>query len=508
MTLGVSGGGGEGNFNGGGNFNISKSESRWVNEQTSFSAGGSVDIYVENRTTLTGAVIASDTGDLTFDTGSFEYSHIKDRDYSYNVGGGVNLGSKEVQEKNKETGKTEKKDKTTYSVTGDYGFSDKRQINYATVGEGEIIVRDGTVIGSADTYEGLKREVALAQYGTIDTGFEGGFIVDDTLVDTLTSPVETYEKTKDQVLQGVEDYKETAITIYNEAGELIEKTVNYLDDKGFKTDEEVKAEEAEKARQEEIERAAKAFEELLSKVSEETRKILEQTGWGGEPLNISKNLDVLDQSTTTLKGNGLPGNTGACIFLSTIYGAADVLGITLTPKQIATIYNAAKNNGSVNSGDSAYYVNDYTNLAKTVAAVVNGLPADKKNLQASAEKAGAGNLTVPNTGKGVNPGNAQSRNDATIEIVDTLSKGGSVDIQYRPLPGRDSNHTMSVTGSHIDDNGTAILHIRDTNPPKRETYVNTGTMEIYYIEEETKKRKPINRTILNYRTITNSEGAK
>lgn len=192
MTLGVSGGGGEGNYNGGGNFNISKSESRWVNEQTELTAGGAVNIYVENKTTLTGAVIASDTGDLTLDTGSFEYSHIKDRDYSYNVGGGANLGRRE--EPKKET-------KTTYSVTEDYGFSDKRQINYATVGEGEIIVRDGSAIGSADTYEGLKRDVALAQYGTIDTGFEGGFTVDDTLVDTLTSPIETYNKTKDQELQ-------------------------------------------------------------------------------------------------------------------------------------------------------------------------------------------------------------------------------------------------------------------------------------------------------------------
>ena len=158
--------------------------------------------------------------------------------------------------------------------------------------------------------------------------------------------------------------------------------------------------------------------------------------------------------------------------------------------------------------NSAYYVNDYTNLAKTVAVVVNGLPADKKNLQASAEKAGAGNLTVPNTGKGVNPGNAQSRNDATIEIVDTLNKGGSVDIQYKPLPGRDSNHTMSVTGSHIDDNGIAILHIRDTNPPKRETYVNTGTMEIYFINNKTGKPEKIDRKILNYRTITNTQGEK
>ena len=304
------------------------------------------------------------------------------------------------------------------------------------------------------------------------------------------------------MLQGVEDYKETAITIYNEAGELIEKTVNYLDDKGFMTDEEVKAEEAEKARQEEIERAAKAFEELLSKVSEETRKILEQTGWDGEPLNISQNPDVLDQSTTTLKGNGLPGNTGACIFLSTIYGAADVLGITLTPEQIATIYNAAKNNGSVNSGDSAYYVNDYTNLAKTVAAVVNGLPADKKNLQASAEKAGAGNLNCPNGGALIKTDTKQA---VTKDIVDTLNNNGSVQIRYDADPTKPGTvaHTMRVTGSFIE-NGNVILTIKDTYYPDKETFVDTSTY-ILYRKDKDGRRVESERPVYNYRPTTNGK---
>ncbi|HOF14345.1 MAG TPA: hypothetical protein PLN03_13615, partial [Spirochaetota bacterium] len=42
---------------GGVNANISKSSSKWVTEQTSLT-GGSVDIYVANKTILSGAVIA------------------------------------------------------------------------------------------------------------------------------------------------------------------------------------------------------------------------------------------------------------------------------------------------------------------------------------------------------------------------------------------------------------------------------------------------------------------
>ena len=155
-TMGESFGGGGGSANVGVNFNLEKSSSKWVNEQTSLTAGGTVNIDVADKTTLKGAVIASDSADLTLATGSFEYSNIKDSDRSYNVGGGANIGG---------SGKD-----INYSVNANYGFTDKRQTNFATVGEGTIIVRDTPADGTSTEMEGLNRDVTLAQYNTKEGG--------------------------------------------------------------------------------------------------------------------------------------------------------------------------------------------------------------------------------------------------------------------------------------------------------------------------------------------------
>jgi filamentous hemagglutinin len=136
--------------------NLSKSESKWVKEQTSLT-GGKVDIDVEDKTTLKGAVIASthstgsgQAGDLTLETGSLEYSNIKDKDKSYSVGGGMDVGTKS--------------DKSY----GNYEFSDKKQTNFATIGEGTIIVKD-----SETDLTDLKRDITLAQYNTKEGDLKG-----------------------------------------------------------------------------------------------------------------------------------------------------------------------------------------------------------------------------------------------------------------------------------------------------------------------------------------------
>jgi len=201
-----------GNF--GGNFSVSSSTKKWVTEQTSLT-GNSVNIYVENKTTLKGAVIAATSNDLTLDTGSFEYIHIKDKDISYNAGAGVNLGSNS-------TGKPEEKN-NTWSVNASYGFSQKRQTNFATIGEGTIIVRDG------DTdLSGLNRDTSISQYGTVDIGLKGGFTVDSSTVALVTSPVKTIKEMHEALEKGYNDAKKTStdiyaqsIVVYEKVGEII-----------------------------------------------------------------------------------------------------------------------------------------------------------------------------------------------------------------------------------------------------------------------------------------------
>jgi len=179
--------------------------------------GGTVDIYVENKTTLTGAVIASVSGDLTLDTGSFEYSHIKDKDYSSNLGGGVNVET----------------DSKSVNVT--YGFTDTRQTNFATIGEGTITVRDAST-GSATGLEGLNRDVSISQYNTKDGGLQGGFTVDTATVNLVVNSVDTVTNTLVAIADGYKDAKETTGVLYNEAGVAIEKTGNLIEHGHFATD--------------------------------------------------------------------------------------------------------------------------------------------------------------------------------------------------------------------------------------------------------------------------------
>ncbi|HSV97265.1 MAG TPA: hemagglutinin repeat-containing protein [Spirochaetota bacterium] len=216
-------------LNAGGNFSVSSSTRKWVSEQTSLT-GNSVNIYVENKTTLKGAVIASTSNDLTLDTGSFEYIHIKDKDISYNAGAGVNLGSNS-------TGKPEEKN-NTWSVNASYGFSQKRQTNFATIGEGTIIVRDGET-----DLSGLNRDVTKAQYGTVDIGLKGGFTVDSSTVAFVTDPEGEIKNAIDSLKKGYGDAAKTTEEIYEKSVVMYERTTNFINDKGFYTNKEIRINE-------------------------------------------------------------------------------------------------------------------------------------------------------------------------------------------------------------------------------------------------------------------------
>ena len=171
-------------------------------------------------------MIASTSNDLTLDTGSFEYINIKDKDISYNFGGGANAGTNY-------TGKPEEKN-NTWSVNANYSFSQKRQTNFATIGEGTIIVRDGD-----GDLSGLNRDVTKAQYGTVDIGLEGGFTVDSSTVAFVTSPIKTIAETYAALEKGYEDAAKTSEEIYEKSVVLYERTTNYIGEKGFHTNGEV-----------------------------------------------------------------------------------------------------------------------------------------------------------------------------------------------------------------------------------------------------------------------------
>ena len=209
-----------------------------MTEQTSLT-GSHVNIYVEKKTALTGAVIASTSNDLTLDTGSFEYSDIKDKDISWNGGLTGSYGKSYVTKTdgdNNDGDKSNSAKYNTWSASLTYGYSEKRQTNFATIGEGTIIVRDGN-----GTLSALKREVSKSQYGTVDMGFQGGLTVDSStvaMVKTLvtTNPKDIYNNVKTELEKGYEDAAKTTADIYAESIIMYQKTTNLISEGHFVTD--------------------------------------------------------------------------------------------------------------------------------------------------------------------------------------------------------------------------------------------------------------------------------
>ena len=202
-----------------------------------------MNIDVVNKTTLTGAVIASTTGDLTLATGSLEYSNIKDRNSSTNFGGGASLtyGDEIKRDSSGRKIKNEKGEYVTETGLGggadsaSYGFSDSRQTNFATIGEGTIIVRDTSAsLGAGGTTDlsGLNRDVSKAQYSTMDIGVQ--LEADKTTLSAITNPLDTYQDTVEGLGQIAERGRKIEAQTH-----IVEKTGNLIEHNHFTTDDKV-----------------------------------------------------------------------------------------------------------------------------------------------------------------------------------------------------------------------------------------------------------------------------
>ncbi len=153
---------GSGGFGGGsGAISVSKTDGKrnWVGEQTRIQGRDSVDIYTEGHTQLDGAVIASNTGDLMLNTGTFGHSDLydKDRYKSVDITTGMAYNSKENQDKSKTT--NDQAQVPNKFISGSYEIRNAEQVNRATVGAGEIVVRDNP----GQDLSGLNRDTDKAQ---------------------------------------------------------------------------------------------------------------------------------------------------------------------------------------------------------------------------------------------------------------------------------------------------------------------------------------------------------
>ncbi|WP_147820172.1 hemagglutinin repeat-containing protein [Salidesulfovibrio onnuriiensis] len=255
-----------------------KSESKWVDQQTSIIGKEKVDIYTGKNTHVEGAIIAAENDNLVLNTETLTYKDIHDSDTSESfnaavsgsVGfGGTDKGDGKEQEpgegqgtgddqpgdnqqgetgtdqsgEKKDSEQTKKDDSTIPgTASGDYSSKDKEQINRATIGKGTIIIRSDPDAG----LEGLNRDLAKAQEITKDSETVVKVYVDPATIKDIASGgkalqenaeklVEQFEKIVDKIKEALpENAKKERDQLENQT-EMIQRLMN----EGIKKDEAI-----------------------------------------------------------------------------------------------------------------------------------------------------------------------------------------------------------------------------------------------------------------------------
>ncbi|MCD4531661.1 hemagglutinin repeat-containing protein [Pseudomonas sp. C3-2018] len=193
-------------------------KTNWVENQTVISGKNKVDIRTEDHTQLDGAVLAADNGNLKFDTDTLGFRDItgKDNEHGYylSVSGSYNAGSGSQTDKPNKG--MEGKEKNSWAVEGYNYNKDREQILRATVGEGEIVVRDDKVTG-ADSTAGLNRDVSKAYEVTRDEEHRTELYASGTSVEAVLNP----KKTLDKWEKSVENYGENSLESLNILTDLL-----------------------------------------------------------------------------------------------------------------------------------------------------------------------------------------------------------------------------------------------------------------------------------------------
>ncbi len=203
-----------------------------MNEQTSIIGKEEVNIRTEKNTHVEGAVIAAENGNLKLDTDTLTYKDIHDHDKAENFQ--VNLSASysneaekkmeaeeaelrqagKIKEADKVLAKLKKHKKTnpdgtpvSKTLDGNYGSKDRRQINRATIGEGEIIIRSDPDAG----LEGLNRDLEKAQEITKDEKTSVTVYVDKAAAKEVLNGgkgiVEGFEKTSERIQQLANEFQ-------------------------------------------------------------------------------------------------------------------------------------------------------------------------------------------------------------------------------------------------------------------------------------------------------------
>ncbi|WP_445179369.1 hemagglutinin repeat-containing protein [Pseudomonas sp. McL0111] len=204
-------------------------KTNWVENQTTISGKSKVDIRTEKHTQIDGSVITADNGNLKLDTDTLGYRNItgKDNEHGYylNVSGSYSSGGSQADKPNKGM---EGDGKSSWAVEGYKYDKDREQALNATVGAGEIVVRNDKQTGQNST-AGLNRDVGKAYEVTRDDEHRTDLYVSSASISAVMNP----EKTFNQWVENVEKYGENSIESLNKLVDLVFATNAFVVGNGF-----------------------------------------------------------------------------------------------------------------------------------------------------------------------------------------------------------------------------------------------------------------------------------
>jgi len=189
-------------------------------------------VTVGSNTDLIGGIIASKSKDLTLDTGTLTYSDLQDRDKSKQVDGSISIGGALSGGGDKSGNPTD----TNFTVEGQYAKKDKEGITRATVGEGEIIIRDKDKqkeledSGKTQRLANINRDLDLAQEVTKDEETEINLYVSDSSLRTAAKGIAFIGKKIGDVIDQFADALTAAQELTPEQAQKVKKLGKAIDE--------------------------------------------------------------------------------------------------------------------------------------------------------------------------------------------------------------------------------------------------------------------------------------
>jgi len=193
--------GGKVGVSGSAGFGKTTGKTDWIIEQTALIAKDRLNIYTENHSQIDAAIINSETGNLTLDTHTLGYSHHQgqEREHgwylsaggSYSFSAGTDNPAKAVPDNSQ----NDKSGNNSWNLS-DHDYQKDRQQNVlATIGDGQIIVRNDLITGE-NSLIGINRDPNNTYQITRDYSRNTQLYLSSSSIDAVEHPEQTWERWK------------------------------------------------------------------------------------------------------------------------------------------------------------------------------------------------------------------------------------------------------------------------------------------------------------------------